>query len=166
MVIIKDVEKLKYSPYEIADILQRISQVTIKKVQIDYGTGELYSSTEVHLISHIADKPGITVTEIARNLERTKGAISQMLKKLEDRELIYRQRDPKDNKREAVFLTERGLELDQAHRAFDNYHTKQMLEEILLEFGIQDVDNAFTVLERWILIRERLLYGTDEVTEG
>lgn len=162
MVIIKDVERLKYSPYEISDILQRISQVTIKKEQLDYGTGELYSSTEVHLISHIADKPGITVTEIARNLERTKGAISQVLKKLEDRGLIYRQRAPKDNKKEYVFLTEKGLALDQAHRAFDNYHSTHMLEKLLLEYRLQDVDMAFTVLESWLRIREQLLYGTDE----
>lgn len=49
----------------------------------DYGTGDLISMVEVHTLTAIEDNPGISVTELALMWNRTKGAISQTVTKLE-----------------------------------------------------------------------------------
>ena len=73
-----------YSNVEAVDILHQVANLYIStKIPQDYGTGEEYTSVEVHTLKHIADNPGITVTELARDYAKTKGAISQILKKLE-----------------------------------------------------------------------------------
>ena len=51
----------------------------------DYGTGEIISMVEVHILTIIEENPGITVTEVALGWNRTKGAISQTISKLEKR---------------------------------------------------------------------------------
>ena len=80
-----------YSNVEAVDILHQVANLYIStKIPQDYGTGEEYTSVEVHTLKHIADNPGITVTELARHNGKTKGAISQILKKIEDKGLICR----------------------------------------------------------------------------
>ena len=74
----------EYSNAEAVDIIHQVANLYIStKVPQDYGTGEEYTSVEVHTLKHIADNPGITVTELARHNGKTKGAISQILKKIE-----------------------------------------------------------------------------------
>ena len=73
----------EYSNAEAVDIIHQVANLYIStKVPRDYGTGEEYTSVEVHTLKHIADNPGITVTELARHNGKTKGAISQILKRL------------------------------------------------------------------------------------
>ena len=56
----------------------------------DYGTGELYSPVEAHLLEKIYFNPGITVTELAKKSNRSKGAISQVVTKLIDKGLVIK----------------------------------------------------------------------------
>ena len=71
-----------YNDVEAVDILHQVSNFYIStKVPHDYGTGEVYTSVEVHTLKHIADHHGITVTELARDYGKTKGAVSQILKR-------------------------------------------------------------------------------------
>ena len=110
----------EYSNAEAVDIIHQVANLYIStKVPRDYGTGEEYTSVEVHTLKHIADNPGITVTELARHNGKTKGAISQILKKIEDKGLICRGESKGENKC-PLFLTEKGKSLDQAHRQFDD----------------------------------------------
>ena len=58
----------EYSNAEAVDIIHQVANLYIStKVPQDYGTGEEYTSVEVHTLKHIADNPGITVTELARH---------------------------------------------------------------------------------------------------
>ena len=43
------------------------------KTARDYGTGEIINMVEVHTLTHIEENPGITVTEVALEWNRTKG---------------------------------------------------------------------------------------------
>ena len=64
----------EYSNAEAVDIIHQVANLYIStKVPRDYGTGEEYTSVEVHTLKHIADNPGITVTELARHNGKTKG---------------------------------------------------------------------------------------------
>lgn len=111
----------QYSAYQLAEIANRWFQLQsmYEKKQNDYGTGELYTSTEVHTVTHIEDDPGITVTQIAEDTFRTKSAVSQMVSKLEAKGLIRREQNPRNLKQQQLYVTEKGLELSRCHKQYD-----------------------------------------------
>ena len=79
----------KYSIARMADILHQASLLYMaSNIPIDYGTGLEYTSVEVHMLEYVIDHPGKTVTELSLDFDKTKAAISQMMKKLEEKELI------------------------------------------------------------------------------
>ena len=54
-------EKKTYNNIEASDLLHQVSNLYVStKTSQDYGTGEEYSSVEVHLLKAIVDHPGIT----------------------------------------------------------------------------------------------------------
>lgn len=143
-----------YSDIEAVDILHKVANMyTSTKIPHDYGTGEEYTSVEVHTLKDIADNYGITATELAKNHGTTKGAISQILKKIEGKELIYRQVDPDNDNRYHLFLTEKGKNLDEAHRSYDQIGFGESMNLVRGQFDDREIDVAFSVLESWLTIR-------------
>ncbi|MGW8427674.1 MarR family transcriptional regulator [Peribacillus simplex] len=49
------------------------------KTARDYGTGEIINMVEVHTLTVIEENPGITVTEVALEWNRTKSAVSKII---------------------------------------------------------------------------------------
>ncbi len=87
----------------------------VKSFCKDYGAGfELYPS-EIHMVVLISDHPGINITMIAAKLGITKGAVSQMIKKLEDKGLVQRYKSPDNRKEVMVRLTDSGRIANQNH---------------------------------------------------
>ena len=82
------------SGYDRADLLFDFSVAYADGVNLvrDFGNGKEYSPAEVHMITRIAENPGITVTELARRGNRTKGAISQVVKRLEEKGLVEKRK--------------------------------------------------------------------------
>ena len=75
---------LKYTPYEMSTIIERLNALNTITAAKDYGTGEKMHTVEVHILSWIAENPGISVTDVALAWNRTKGAVSQIIRKLEE----------------------------------------------------------------------------------
>ena len=146
-----------YSNVEAVDILHQVANLYIStKVPQDYGTGEEYTSVEVHTLKHIADNPGITVTELARDYAKTKGAISQILKKLENKALVYRQSDPTNDNKALLYLTEKGRVLDAAHRKYDAVSFGESMDQVRMKFSDEEVNVAFSVMETWLGVRREV----------
>ena len=147
----------KYNNVEAVDILHQVANLYIStKVPQDYGTGEEYTSVEVHTLKHIADNPGITVTELAWDYAKTKGAISQILKKLENKSLVYRPQNPAGDNRTPMYLTEKGEILDAAHRKYDEVSSGESIDQVRLQFSEEEIDIAFNVLETWLNVRREV----------
>ena len=147
----------KYNNVEAVDILHQVANLYIStKVPQDYGTGEEYTSVEVHTLKHIADNPGITVTELAWDYAKTKGAISQILKKLENKSLVYRPQNPAGDNRAPLYLTEKGEILDAAHRKYDEVSFGESIDQVRLQFSEEEIDIAFNVLETWLNVRREV----------
>ena len=92
---------------------------TGKKRARDYGTGELIFTAEAHHISIIGRNPGITAREIVQKMGITKGAVSQVLRKLEEKDYIIKYPKP-DNLREfRLNLTKKGQMAFKAHESND-----------------------------------------------
>ncbi len=81
-----------------------------------FGTDELLSHSEIHLIEIIGDHEGLSVTDIGNGLGITKGAVSQSLKKLENRGYSDKKTDPGNQSRSIVFLTSKGQTAYWAHK--------------------------------------------------
>lgn len=153
----KNTQYRKYTNAEAVDILHKVSNfyVVTKKAR-DYGTGDIYTSVEVHTVKYIGDNPGITVTEMARDYGRTKGAVSQILKKLEDKELVYRETDPRNSNKQFLYVTKKGEELNEIHRQYDEISFGESIDPVKNMLSEEEVNNAFKVLEVWLDVRRDL----------
>lgn len=58
----------------------------------DYGTGVPLTMIESHTLTYIDDHPGTTVTELTHFWHKTKGAISQIVTRLEQNGLVSKQK--------------------------------------------------------------------------
>lgn len=89
----------------------------LEKTPRPYGTDELLTGAEIHLIESIGDsRETSSVTDLANLLGITKGAVSQHLKKLEKKGLTIKDEDPENNSRLIVRLTSKGKAAYYAHR--------------------------------------------------
>lgn len=55
---------------------------------------------------------GITICELAKEMSRSKAAVSEILKKMEQKSLIRRCEDLSDGRKKYVFLTEQGRNME------------------------------------------------------
>jgi len=113
----------------------------------DYGTGELISMVEVHTLTMIADQPGITVNELAKQWRRTKGAVSQNVTKLDNKGLISRQRSEKDSRHVHLYVTEKGQQLSDLHKEYDVDDVIKTQNNLLKKCTEEELAAFYKVLE-------------------
>ena len=146
--------KRHYNDIEAVDILHKVANLyTSTKTPRDYGTGDEYTAVEVHTLKEIADCPGVTVTELARDQGKTKGAISQILKKIESKGLIRRESDPTNDNKQLLYITPKGEVLDRAHRECDKIGFGESMDRVRELYTEEEVDIAFSIMESWLEIR-------------
>lgn len=147
-------KKLSLPPYVYADIqYQYVSMFReSEKNQNDYGTGDLYTSLEVHTVTRIEDNPGITVTEIAEQTNRTKGAVSQIITKLENKGLVRREKDPENPRRVCLFVTDDGFKLSRSHKEYDDTYMGQELDRWIALYGYDSVEKFFQIMQDQIVL--------------
>ena len=131
----------------LADLADRYQQVgqDYYKAQRDYGTSELYTSTEVHMVTRIEENPGITASRIAEDTLRTKSAVSQMIAKLEAKGLVYREKDPNNGKQNFLYVTEKGSQLSLYHKSYDEQVSP--IEALVAHFGMEAMESYAAIME-------------------
>jgi len=80
-----------------------------EKCPKDFGSGDLLHCSEIHTIMAIGKNPDINITNLSRNLGISKSAISQMISKLERKNLVEKHRDPDNDKEILIRLSPRGI---------------------------------------------------------
>lgn len=89
----------------------------------NFGTAIPLNKTEIHLICLVAKNPGIHKIGLAKQLNITKGAVTQLAKKLQKAQLIRHEIDPKNLSRHCLFVTPQGAcaceKHDQFHRVIN-----------------------------------------------
>ncbi len=89
----------------------------LEKMPRQFGTVEPLSSREIHIIEASGDNgETLSVTDLARLLGITKGAVSQNLKKMEKKGLTIKIADPQNSSRSIVKLTSKGKTAYYAHK--------------------------------------------------
>lgn len=105
----------------------------------DYGAGPELTMVEVHILTQISDKPGITVTELARDWNRTTSAISQTIRKLLKQKLITRENSETNGKIYHLYTTNLGEEITLAHKRYDNIDILKTKKKLLETLTVDDL---------------------------
>ena len=118
----------------------------------DYGTGDPLFPSEIHTLCAIGTAPGINITDLSARLGVTKGAISKIARKMEDKALIERYREPGNDKEILLRLTPKGTK---AYLGHEKYHAKAferlgMEMEKLTDEQIVFLFRVFEVMEEMI----------------
>lgn len=74
----------------------------------DYGTGELLKLPEIRIIFAVGNRPGISITELARELGVVKSNASTQVASLRRRQYVERVKDTTNRKTISLKLTDKG----------------------------------------------------------
>ena len=120
------------------------------KTPRDYGTGEILHQSEIHTIEAIGNNPGIHLSELAKILGVTRGAIQQMSEKLVTKGFVLRYKEPYDNKKVFLKLTEKGKIAYNGHEKSHEGLYSGILAE-MENFTVEDVSKfkaVFNAIEK------------------
>ncbi|MGI6095674.1 MAG: MarR family winged helix-turn-helix transcriptional regulator [Lachnospiraceae bacterium] len=136
---------------EKADIMYRFVSMygDYMRMSHDYGTGEKINMAEVHTLTFIADNPGITITEIAGMWNKTKGAVSQIVTKLEAKGYIEKCKEGNNSKNLHCYATESGQTLSDVHKRYDVEGLNRENQLLRKEFTDSELDAFYKVMERY-----------------
>jgi len=120
MMNMKFKNKTKMS-YTFLRVVTKISELD-KRTRY-YGTDQPLYEAEIHMIKSIKENEGIHVTGLADMLGVTKGAVSQIIMKLEHKDMIIKDTDPRNLSRLVLRLTSKGetayLHHEKLHQKYD-----------------------------------------------
>lgn len=88
--------------------LERLSSAAIKVADVHYLDACDLKVRELRVLRLIQSRPGCTPTELLGGLELDKTLLSKYLAALEQKGLILRRVDERDNRRQCLFLSEQG----------------------------------------------------------
>lgn len=125
-----------------SQILDALVQVVhkasyVESRPVDLGHGELLSAAEIHLIDMAGRFPSDNISELATRLGVTKGAVSQMVQKLEVRGFLVRKKDADNRKNISLHLTPSGRKAFAWHMALHRELDQQILSFLT---GLEECD--------------------------
>ncbi len=112
----------------------------------DYGNGHPLTMIEVHTLTYIHDHPGSTVTELTAYWHKTKGAISQIVSRLEHLGLVEKTKKKDNGKNVYLYITDAGFQISCSHKLYDILDITKTLSKIQRECTPAEIDTFYKVL--------------------
>jgi DNA-binding MarR family transcriptional regulator len=124
----------------------------MEKHPVSYGTKHEFYHSERHMLDLFGDNPELNITELAQHTGVTKGAISQVVSKLEDKGAVLRYKEGGNEKDVLVRLTRKGEEIYEHHKKINEKTVSQ------LQSGMKDYsdENISCLLDMFKWIEEYL----------
>lgn len=116
-----------------------------------YGVDELLHLSEIHMIMLIGNNAGVHVSELARSAGITRGAVSQVVAKLEKKGLIKKMGDPEHSLKMVPELTNKGKV---AYYTHEQYHEE--IDNELYEYLRNLTDEQIAVIEDFLINTEKM----------
>lgn len=116
----------------------------LEKIPIDFGAGEVLYPSEIHTIDAIGNKVD-TVTAISNKFGITKGAVSQVIVKLNKKGYINKIRNEVYSKEIILSLTDKGLKAYKIHKKWHK----------IMDTGMSDLINSYS--DEWVNVFQDLL---------
>lgn len=122
------------------------------------GAGAVFglTITEAHLLTDIMTYPGIQVSELGRMYKKTRGAISQMVKKLEQAGLVTKSVNDQHGKRLDLNLTKTGLKAAHMFAAEAVKNQEDVQERLKTTCSAEEIDHFYKVLRQYNKILQEL----------
>lgn len=123
----------------------------IEKTPRKFGTDVLLYPSEIHTLDVIGRNTGINITDLAALQGVTKGAVSQVIRKLVDKEMVIRMKDEKSDREVLLMLSGTGKVAFDAHRDFHSQIDPHLIDIInnASEDNIRFMESIFTSLDRF-----------------
>lgn len=102
----------------------------LERIPVKLGSKHNLYHSERHMVDTIGDHPGMNVTEFARAVGVTKGAISQVVKRLETKGVVRRYKSSNNDKEVFIELTKEGQGLYEKHRRINEETMKPLYKEL------------------------------------
>ena len=116
-----------------------------------FGSAGSLTPSEIHTIDAIGTENGIIMSELAERLGVTKGAVTQLVKRLEAKDLIIRTSHPVDSRSVILSLTNKGKIAYEAHEQLhlDFYqHLNDLLNQEEIEIFNRTVEKLIAYLQQ------------------
>ena len=113
----------------------------------NYTAGDSLYMREVHFIVAVGPGSSPTMSEMARRLDVTQGAVSQTAARLEKKGYVTRAKAAEDKRLTTVSLTPKGEALCQEHIAYDQERYR-MVSEFYQEFTDQEPERFIAYEEK------------------
>lgn len=111
-----------------------------------YLSGIGITSMEAHILKHICQNPGVTISDIVSYWGRTKGTVSAQISNLEQKGLVKREPYPFNRKKMGIYPTENGLEMNKRHILYDMEESKAFIEKWFEKYPPEDFLDFFEKL--------------------
>lgn len=120
-----------------------------KQIQRKYSEdGNIFFEKEVHLLKEIIENPNETITTIAEKTMRTKSSVSQVVKRLIEKELLKIEKDLSDKRKINFIPTEAGKKLYEAHEYYDS-KMAVLLSNFLKEYSNEEIEKFLQILKKY-----------------
>lgn len=116
----------------------------------DYGLGETCTPVEAHLLEKIYLNQGITISELAKSINRSRSAVSQIVAKLENRGLVIKVAQKNHAKKLSLFVTEKGEGFTLIHMSYDERMAGEFLGKLSKSFDDDTMNAFFQVLYKFL----------------
>ena len=122
-------------------LLRRINKLSTAQVEAAFDGNDI-SFTQWVVLALVSFDIATTCTELSRNMDHDKGALTRVIDQLEERGLIERRRDVGDRRVSQLTVTAKGREIvtDLARRVVDVWN------DILHDFDREEIEQLIGTL--------------------
>jgi len=141
---------------KLSEVFLRIMHKVIEnqKKPRRYGIDDLLYPSEIHTIMMIGIHKDVHISELARFLGITRGAVSQMVARLENKGLIGKKTDPQNATRSLLSLTNKGKV---AYYAHEQYHEET--DTPLIEYITDLTEDQYIFAQEFLQKLEEMVDG-------
>lgn len=127
---------------------------SMMNTQRDYGTGDVLTTVEVHMLTQIEENPAITNAELAVLWLRSASAVSQTVTKLVKKGLVEKKKEKGNKKTVHLYVTEEGALLSLSHKKYDIADIMETLQILRKDCSSEEIDTFYKVLRNYLNILE------------
>lgn len=132
----------------------------VEEVMLQHLSDNKLSISEMHMLESIGKHGAfVTASDIAQDLDITPPSVTAMLKRLEKKGFITKERSDEDARRVQIVLTHEGRRAEIAHR----YFHRKMVRAITKDLSRQECDAILSGLKK---MNSFLQMGLDEFARG
>lgn len=103
-----------------------------------YAENDTLYMREVHFVMEVGSADNLTMGDVARRLNVTQGAVTQMAVRMEKKGYVKRSKQSTDKRLTTISLTEKGKQLCENHVVYDRKE-HQIISEILADFTDEEL---------------------------